>query len=221
MNHLFSGLDPSYLEIANVEVPREPIIRKSKRLGLHTNPEAYVYCVPNVSRFLGGDAVGDVLASNMHKSDEISLMVDLGTNGEIVFGNRSWLFSSSCASGPAFEGEGVRHGMRGAEGGIDHLKIDPETYRAEVSVIGDVRPKGICGSGLIDLVAEMFRVGILDFVGKLVHGVTPLVRRASGGSSTSSSPPGRRGSVRTSSSPRPISTTSSTPRPPPVVRSPS
>ncbi|MCW3979775.1 MAG: ASKHA domain-containing protein, partial [Candidatus Bathyarchaeota archaeon] len=181
MNHLFSGLDPSYLEIANVEVPREPIIRKSKRLGLHTNPEAYVYCVPNVSRFLGGDAVGDVLASNMHKSDEISLMVDLGTNGEIVFGNRSWLFSSSCASGPAFEGEGVRHGMRGAEGGIDHLKIDPETYRTEVSVIGDVRPKGICGSGLIDLVAEMFRVGILDFVGKLVHGVTPLVREGKWG----------------------------------------
>ncbi|MCW3978553.1 MAG: ASKHA domain-containing protein [Candidatus Bathyarchaeota archaeon] len=181
MNHLLAGIDPSYLEIANVEVPREPIIRKSKRLGLHTNPEAYVYCVPNVSRFLGGDAVGDVLASNMHKSDEISLMVDLGTNGEIVFGNRSWLFSSSCASGPAFEGEGVRHGMRGAEGGIDHLKLDPETYRAEVSVIGGVRPKGICGSGLIDLVSEMFRVGILDFVGKLVHGVTPLVREGKWG----------------------------------------
>lgn len=181
MNHLFAGLDPSYLEIANVEVPRDPIIRKSKRLGLHANPEAYVYCVPNVSRFLGGDAVGDVLASNMHKSDEISLMVDLGTNGEIVFGNRSWLFSSSCASGPAFEGEGVRHGMRGAEGGIDHIKIDPKTYRAEVSVIGDIKPKGICGSGLIDLVAEMFGVGILDFVGKLVHGETPLVREGKWG----------------------------------------
>lgn len=181
MNHLFAGQDPSYLEIANVEVSRDPIIRKSKRLGLHVNPEAYVYCVPNVSRFLGGDAVGDILAANIHKSDEINLMVDLGTNGEIIFGNRSWLFSSSCASGPAFEGEGVRHGMRGAEGGIDHIKIDPETYKAEVSVIGDTRPKGICGSGLIDLVAEMFRVGILDFVGKLVHRVTPLVREGKWG----------------------------------------
>jgi uncharacterized 2Fe-2S/4Fe-4S cluster protein (DUF4445 family) len=181
MNHLFAGIDPSYLEIANVEVSRDPIIRKAKKLGLQTNPEAYVYCVPNVSRFLGGDAIGDVLASNMHRSDEISLMVDLGTNGEIIFGNRSWLFSSSCASGPAFEGEGVRHGMRGARGGIDHVKIDPETFRAEYSVIGDARPKGICGSGLIDLVAEMFRVGVLDFVGKMVPGVTPLVREGKWG----------------------------------------
>ncbi|NIP35466.1 MAG: DUF4445 domain-containing protein, partial [Thermoplasmata archaeon] len=69
----------------------------------------------------------------------------------------------------------VRHGMRGAKGGIDHVEIDPETYRAEVSVIGDTKPKGICGSGLIDLAAEMFRVGVLDFVGKLVPGRTPLV----------------------------------------------
>ncbi|RLI07438.1 ferredoxin, partial [Candidatus Bathyarchaeota archaeon] len=105
MNHLLAGLDPSYLEMANVEVSRDPIIRKAKTLGLDTNPEAYVYCLPNVSRFLGGDAIGDVIASGMHESDEISLMVDLGTNGEIIFGNRSWLFSSSCASGPAFEGQ--------------------------------------------------------------------------------------------------------------------
>jgi uncharacterized 2Fe-2S/4Fe-4S cluster protein (DUF4445 family) len=181
MNHLFAGLDTGYLEMANVEVSRDPIIRKAKELGLQTNPEAYVYCVPNVSRFLGGDAIGDVLASDMHNSDEISLMVDLGTNGEIIFGNSSWLFSSSCASGPAFEGEGVRHGMRGAVGGIDHVTIDPENYRAEVSVIGDTLPKGICGSGLIDLVAEMFRVGILDFVGKLVPARTPLVREGKWG----------------------------------------
>ncbi|MFB0558409.1 MAG: ASKHA domain-containing protein [Candidatus Bathyarchaeia archaeon] len=181
MNHLLAGIDPTYLEMANVEVSRDPIVRKAKRLGLYTNPEAYVYCVSNVSRFLGGDAVGDVLASNMHKSEEISLMVDLGTNGEIIFGNSSWLFSSSCASGPAFEGEGVRHGMRGARGGIDHIKIDPETYRAEVSVIGDAKPKGICGSGLIDLAAEMFRVRVLDFVGKLVPRKTPLVREGKWG----------------------------------------
>lgn len=181
MNHLFTGLDPAYLEIANVEVPREPIIEKAKRLGLHINPEAYVYCVPNVSRFLGGDAVGDVIASNMHRDEEISLMVDLGTNGEIVFGNKDWLFSSSCASGPAFEGEGVRFGMRGARGGIDHVKIDPSTFRSDVTVIGDVHPRGIVGSGLIDLVAEMFGTGILDFVGKLVPGKTLLVREGKWG----------------------------------------
>jgi len=181
MNHMFTGLDPAYLELANVEVSRDPIIRKAKDLGLHTNPEAYAYCVPNVSRFLGGDAVGDVLVSNMHRSDEISLMVDLGTNGEVVFGNSDWLFSSSCASGPAFEGEGVRHGMRGAQGGIDHVKIDPDTCRAEYSVIENTRPKGICGSGLIDLAAEMFKVGIIDFVGKLVPRRSQMIREGKWG----------------------------------------
>ncbi|MBC8222989.1 DUF4445 domain-containing protein, partial [Candidatus Bathyarchaeota archaeon] len=145
------------------------------------NPEAYAYCVLNVSRFLGGDAVGDVLVSKMHRSDEISLMVDLGTNGEVVFGNSDWLFSSSCASGPAFEGEGVRHGMRGAQGGIDHVKIDPDTCKAEVSVIESTRPKGICGSGLIDLAAEMFNVGIIDFVGKLVPRRSPMIREGKWG----------------------------------------
>ncbi|MBA7608943.1 Na(+)-translocating NADH-quinone reductase subunit F [subsurface metagenome] len=181
MNHMFTGLDPAYLELANVKVSRDPIIQKAKDLGLQTNPEAYAYCVPNVSRFLGGDAVGDVLVSKMHRSDEISLMVDLGTNGEVVFGNSDWLFSSSCASGPAFEGEGVRHGMRGAQGGIDHVKIDPDTCKAEYSVIEDTRPKGICGSGLIDLAAEMFKVGIIDFVGKLVPRRSQMIREGKWG----------------------------------------
>lgn len=176
MNHILNGLDPTYLDEANVEVSRNPIVRKAKVIGLGVNPEAYVYCLPNVSRFLGGDAVGDVLASGMYDSDEISLLVDLGTNGEIIFGNNSWLFSSSCASGPAFEGGGIRYGMRGAEGGIERVKIDPETYRAETSVIGGTRPKGICGSGIIDLVASLYDVGLLDFVGKLIPGKTPLVR---------------------------------------------
>lgn len=176
MNHLLAGLDPSYLDEANVEVSRDPIIRKAKALGLNTNPEAYVYNLPNVSRFLGGDAIGDVIASGMYESDEISLLVDLGTNGEIIYGNRNWLFSCSCASGPAFEGMGVRHGMRCARGGIEHLRIDPNTYKADVSVIGDYPPKGICGSGIIDVTAEMHKVGVLDFVGKLVPGKTPLVR---------------------------------------------
>lgn len=180
MNHLFAGLESGYLEIANVEVPRTPIILKSKVVGLDVNPESYVYCVPNVSRFLGGDAVGDVIASGMHQSEEMSLMVDLGTNGEIVFGNNKWLFSCSCASGPAFEGEGVRHGMRAAIGGIDHVTIDSVTKKAEVSTIGDAPAKGICGSGLIDLVAEVFRVGVMDFSGKFVASM-PNVREGKWG----------------------------------------
>lgn len=183
MNHLLAGIDVDYLWYvdANDKVPRTPIIKKVKPLGLHTNPDAYVYCLPNVSRFLGGDAVGDVVASGMYDSDEISLLVDMGTNGEIILGNKNWLVSCSVASGPAFEGAGVRFGMRAMRGGIEHVKIDPKTFQAEYTVIGDTIPRGICGSGIIDAAAEMFSVGILDFAGKIVKGRTPFVRKGRDG----------------------------------------
>ncbi|MGD8543803.1 MAG: ASKHA domain-containing protein, partial [Candidatus Bathyarchaeota archaeon] len=181
MNHLFAGMNPTYLSMANVEVSRSPIIKKLGTLGIRANPEAYVYCLPNVSRFLGGDAVGDVIASGMYNSDETSLMVDMGTNGEIIFGNKNWLVSCSCASGPAFEGEGIKFGIRAMRGGIDHVKIDPTSFEAEYTVIGNTRPKGICGSGIIDIATEMFSVGILDFAGKIVKGRTPLVRKGRDG----------------------------------------
>ena len=181
MNHLFAGLGVDYLDIADVGVSRDPIVKKAGNIGLTTNPEAYAYCLPNVSRFLGGDAIGDVLAADMHTSKELGLIVDLGTNGEIIFGNSDWLFSSSCASGPAFEGEGVRHGMRGAAGGIDHVKIDPYTFVSEISVIGGFKPKGIVGSGLVDVAAEMYEKGLIDFVGKFVPGITDFVREGKWG----------------------------------------
>jgi uncharacterized 2Fe-2S/4Fe-4S cluster protein (DUF4445 family) len=183
MNHLLAGVDVDYLWFvdANDKVPRSPVIKKAKELGLHTNPEAHVYCLPNVSRFLGGDAIGDVVASGMYDSDEISLFVDMGTNGEIIFGNKDWLVSCSVASGPAFEGAGVRFGMRAMRGAIEHVKINTESLEAEYTVIGNKRPKGICGSGIIDAVAEMFQVGVLDFRGKIVAGRTPLVREGRDG----------------------------------------
>jgi len=183
MNHLLAGIDVDYLWYvdANDKVHRSPIIKKAKDIGLHTNPEAYVYCLPNVSRFLGGDATGDVIASGMYNSDETSLLVDMGTNGEIILGNKNWLVSCSVASGPAFEGAGVRFGMRGMQGGIEHVKINPESFKVEYTVIGNTLPKGICGSGIIDAAAEMFSVGILDFRGKIVEGRTPLVRKGRDG----------------------------------------
>ncbi len=183
MNHLLAGVDVDYLWFvdANDKVPRSPILKKAKELGLHTNPEAHVYCLPNVSRFLGGDAIGDVVASGMYDADEISLCVDMGTNGEIIFGNNDWLVSCSVASGPAFEGAGVRFGMRAMRGAIEHVKIDPESLEAEYEVIGDEPPRGICGSGIIDAAAEMFQVGVLDFSGKIVAGRTPLVREGRNG----------------------------------------
>jgi uncharacterized 2Fe-2S/4Fe-4S cluster protein (DUF4445 family) len=176
MNHLLVGMETGYLDEADVKVSRKPIVRKAKDLGLHSNPEAYVYCLPNVSRFLGGDVIGDVLVADMHRSDDVSLLVDMGTNGEVVFGNRDWFVSCSCASGPAWEGEGIRHGMRGMHGGIDHVRIDPATLEASYTVIGDAAPKGICGSGIIDVAAEMYSAGVLDFTGKIVDRESPLVR---------------------------------------------
>jgi uncharacterized 2Fe-2S/4Fe-4S cluster protein (DUF4445 family) len=183
MNQILAGTDVDYLWFvdANDKVSRMPIIKRAKVLGIHTNPEADVYCLPNVSRFLGGDAIGDIIASGVYNSDKTSLIVDMGTNGEIILGNKNWLISCSIASGPAFEGAGIRFGMRAMRGAIEHVKIDTKTFKAEYTVIGDTLPKGICGSGIIDAAAEMFSVGILDFAGKIVKDRTPLVRKGRNG----------------------------------------
>ena len=180
MIYLLTGRDPSILELANAEIPRVPIILKAQDLRLSANPHAYVYCLPNVSRFVGGDAVGDVVVSGMHVSRDLSLLIDLGTNGEVVFGNEDWLASASCASGPAFEGAGITSGMRAMRGAIDHVSIDPTTAQVSFTTIGNEQPKGICGSGIIDAAAGMAGSGILDFTGKLIEG-KPGVRRGDEG----------------------------------------
>jgi uncharacterized 2Fe-2S/4Fe-4S cluster protein (DUF4445 family) len=167
MHHLFCGIDPHYLEMVNADVSRTSLVRKAGESGLDLHENAYVYCLPNVSRFVGGDAIGDVLASGMHTSDEISLLVDLGTNGEAVLGNKDWMVSASCASGPAFEGAGTAFGIRAMKGAIEHVSLDPATADVTCAVIGDVPPRGICGSGIIDAVAVMVSTGALDFAGKL------------------------------------------------------
>ena len=170
MIYLMSGRDPSALELVNADVPRQPVVMRAQDLGLPVNPHAYVYCLPNVSRFVGGDAVGDVVISGMHRTSDLSLLVDLGTNGEVIFGNKDWLASASCASGPAFEGGGISSGIRAMRGAIEHVSIDPATARVSWTTIGSKRPKGVCGSGIIDAVAGMVRSGILDFTGKIVEG---------------------------------------------------
>jgi uncharacterized 2Fe-2S/4Fe-4S cluster protein (DUF4445 family) len=167
MNHLLCGLDPSYLELTDIPVSRVPIQKSAQDLGLNIHPEAGVYCLPNVSRFVGGDAVGDMITAGVHSSDELSLIVDLGTNGEIVLGNRNWTASVSCASGPAFEGAGIRSGMRAMKGAIDHVWVNPDTDAISWSTIGSAPARGICGSGIIDLAVAMVQTGALDFAGKL------------------------------------------------------
>lgn len=167
MNHLLCGIDPGYLELANAPVSRVPIQKNACDIGLSIHPAAGVYCLPNVSRFVGGDAIGDLITACMQSTDDVSLMVDLGTNGEIVLGNRHWTASVSCASGPAFEGAGIMAGMRAMKGAIDHVRVDKGTGQVQWSTINSAPPRGICGSGIIDLAIVMVETGALDFAGKL------------------------------------------------------
>lgn len=169
MIYLLTGKDPSDLELVNANVSRQPVIMRTQDPGLFVNPLAYTYCLPNVSRFVGGDVVGDVITSGMNRSPDLSILVDLGTNGEIVFGNNEWLATVSCASGPAFEGGGISSGIRAMRGAVDHVSIDPVTAKVSWKSIGNEPPKGICGSGIIDAVAGMVRSGILDFTGKITE----------------------------------------------------
>jgi uncharacterized 2Fe-2S/4Fe-4S cluster protein (DUF4445 family) len=180
MIYLLAGFDPRVLELVDGEIPRSPIIVKAGDLRLPVHPGAYVYCLPSVSRFVGGDAVGDVVVSGMHRSPDLSLLIDLGTNGELVLGNDEWLASASCASGPAFEGAGITAGMRSMRGAIEHVAIDPGTARVSVKTVGEGKPRGICGSGIIDAAAGMVSSGILDFTGKIVDG-KPGIRRGESG----------------------------------------
>lgn len=182
MTYFFLGKDASSLLDPNIQIPRQSITTDAWRIGLRVNPEAGVYCLPCVSRFLGGDAIGDILLSQMYESPEISLLLDIGTNVEAILGSRGWFLSTTAAAGPAFEGWGIRFGMRSLEGAIDHVKVDPATLKASYTIIGEARPRGICGSGLIDVMSEMFRNGILDSLGKMNQKLSsPYVRRGDEG----------------------------------------
>ena len=184
MTHLFVGLDPAPLVDSNVKVSRDPIDVKADTLGVRANRNTTVFCLPCVSRFLGGDAIADVIASGLHNSDDISVLIDMGTNGEIILGSKGWLLSSSCAAGPAFEGWGIRFGMRSLEGAIEHIQITPNTLKPVYTVIGPekTKPRGICGSGLIDALAEMYKARILDSLGKIRGDRdTPLIRKGDDG----------------------------------------
>jgi uncharacterized 2Fe-2S/4Fe-4S cluster protein (DUF4445 family) len=168
MSQLFWGLDPGSIR----EEPYIPTVNffprwKAGTAKLSINPQSQVYTVPCVASYVGGDIVAGVLASRMNRNHETALFMDIGTNGEIVIGNDEWLMTAACSAGPCFEGSGIRHGMRATEGAIESVRIDPEGGEPELRVIGDSRPLGICGSGMIDAISELFLGGIIDQKGKL------------------------------------------------------
>jgi len=183
MTYLLAGLDPKPLNYSRTIVDRTPISVQTEEFGILAARNARIYCMPSVSRWLGGDTVANLLAAGLLETEKISILVDMGTNGEIVVGSKGWLFSTSCASGPAFEGYEIRFGMRSVEGAIEKVTIDPTSLKAECTLVGgpEKRARGICGSGIIDLAAEMFTTGILNSRGQIQEINSPLVKRGSDG----------------------------------------
>jgi uncharacterized 2Fe-2S/4Fe-4S cluster protein (DUF4445 family) len=167
MTHLLLGLDPKHIMLAPytpVSSAFPPVIAQD--LGLDVNNRAYAHFFPCVSSYIGGDIVAGVIGSGMSRIEKVSLFIDVGTNGEIVLGNKDWLISASCSAGPAFEGGGIQFGTRAEKGAIEQVRINHANYEPMIITIGKTKPKGICGSGLIDCIAELFTSGALDQNGK-------------------------------------------------------
>jgi uncharacterized 2Fe-2S/4Fe-4S cluster protein (DUF4445 family) len=167
MTQLLLGLDPKYVR----ESPYTPTTNyyppvRAQELGLNLGPHVYVYLFPSVASYVGGDIVAGVLACGMYEREELTLFIDIGTNGEIVVGNKDWLACAACSAGPAFEGGGIKFGMRATSGAIEGFSLNPLTYDPMIVTIGMKKPKGICGSGLINIVAELLERCVLDRNGK-------------------------------------------------------
>jgi uncharacterized 2Fe-2S/4Fe-4S cluster protein (DUF4445 family) len=172
MSHLFWGVTPLFIR----EEPYTPTLNtfplwKAQTSQLSVNEKSPVYTLPCIASYIGGDIVAGMLASKMHRNEEISLFLDIGTNGEIVIGNREWLMTAACSAGPCFEGSGIKYGMRATKGAVESVSIDPQTYEPVLGVIGGGKPAGICGSGMIDAITEMFLTGVIDQKGRFVKGL--------------------------------------------------
>ena len=168
MTHLFLGLYPKAIR----EEPYVPTLSffpevRAWEVGVNINPQAPVYAVPAVAAYVGGDITAGVLAACLYRAEGLSLFLDVGTNGEIVLGNKDFMTTCACSAGPAFEGAGVRWGMRAIPGAIEEVRIHSTTLQPTVRVMGDRRPQGICGSGLITALSEMFLTGVIDRAGKV------------------------------------------------------
>ncbi|MBR6322230.1 MAG: DUF4445 domain-containing protein [Lachnospiraceae bacterium] len=177
MNHLFSGCfaDPIRME-PYIPTFFETDAFYGRDFALSVHPDAPVLFAPNVGSYVGGDITAGTLVSRMWTKPEFSIFVDLGTNGEIVFGNEDFLMCCACSAGPAFEGGDISCGMRATSGAIDSITIDPETMEPAFTTIGGAAPAGLCGSGIIDTVSELFRCGIISPKGVFVREGVRIIR---------------------------------------------
>jgi uncharacterized 2Fe-2S/4Fe-4S cluster protein (DUF4445 family) len=193
MHHIFLGLNPVYIGRSPfIPAVQRSLDIKARDLGLRINQGAFIHVLPIEAGFVGADNVGVLIAQEQYFQDDMVLIIDIGTNGELLLGNKDRVCSTSCATGPAFEGAQIKFGMRAAPGAIEKVKIDPITKEAKYKVIGKadwhthiegkINAKGICGSAIIDVIAEMFKAGIIDKTGKFVADAgTSRVRKSSEG----------------------------------------
>ncbi len=193
MHHIFLGLNPVYIGRSPfIPAVQQSLDIKARDLGIRINPSAYLHVLPIEAGFVGADNVGVLIAQEQYLQDEMVLIIDIGTNGELLLGNKDRVCSTSCATGPAFEGAQIKFGMRAAPGAIEKVKIDPGTKEPMYKVIGKadwhthiegkINAKGICGSAIIDVIAEMFLAGVVDKTGKFVMDLgTNRVRRDAAG----------------------------------------
>ena len=170
MTHLFLGADPHWI----IREPYTPMVNSPgfllcRDLGLDFAKSARVYVFPNVGSYFGGDLLAGILSSGMYCKDDVSILVDVGTNAEVVVGNKDWLMACAGAAGPALEGGVTAMGMLAGPGAIEKVRINPQTREFVFQTIGGIKPVGICGSGVIDLAAQLFLAGMIDLRGKLVH----------------------------------------------------
>jgi len=183
MTHLFYGIDPKYIRLSPY-IPTAgsiPLVR-ARNLGLEVPEHVFIFCVSSVSSYVGGDIVSGILASGIYKDPKLTLFIDIGTNGEIVIGNQAWLACAACSAGPAFEGGGIKFGMRASAGAIEDVIINPETFEPSLITIDMVKPKGIAGSGLINLLAAMMEADLVSPNGKLREDLdTPRIRLGDSG----------------------------------------
>ncbi|MBI4633186.1 MAG: DUF4445 domain-containing protein [Deltaproteobacteria bacterium] len=180
MTQLFLGLDPKYIR----ETPYVPTAHfvppvRAVHLGINIGDHVHVYIFPMVASYVGGDIVAGILGSGIFQREALTLYMDIGTNGEIVLGNKDWLASVSCSAGPAFEGAGIKFGMRATRGAIEEVGINPHTYEPMILTIGRAKPLGICGSGLIDAVSALLETKMIDQNGKF-HRDIPTERLRNG-----------------------------------------
>jgi uncharacterized 2Fe-2S/4Fe-4S cluster protein (DUF4445 family) len=184
MHHMFLGIPSRHLATA----PYAPAVRTGVSLdpmhvGVDIYPFGRVSALPNIAGFVGADAMAVLLSTGLYEDEDIGMLIDIGTNTEIIAGNRDRLVCCSAASGPAFEGAHIRHGMRASTGAIERVWIEPGTYDVVSRTVDDAPAKGICGSGIVDAISEMFRTGILDPSGKIADlGVSDRIRRLPDGS---------------------------------------